>query len=161
MRGVAKKTNEMRFWQGACVVAILVTVIAFAPRAFHEAQGATQPEIIEIKERLFIAGCNDVMANPGDYKNRLVKLEGMYTPFQSAPGKTIHCVTRNSPGCCGGDGVVGFEFTWSGVLPKDNDWIEVTGSVVVKKNPYGYDTVLLKAVSVKTLNKRGREFVTN
>jgi putative membrane protein len=52
----------------------------------------------------------------------------------------------------------GFEFTWDGEMPSDNDWIEVVGTL----NKYDLDGqtyLTLKASSVTVKTERGAESV--
>ncbi|OJU09151.1 MAG: hypothetical protein BGN88_08335 [Clostridiales bacterium 43-6] len=117
--------------------------------------------IIEIKEKMFIAQCNDIYMNPGEYKGKTVKLEGFCDRYTDPDTKkTGYYVIRNGPGCCGNDGVAGFEFTFAGTYPEKDEWLEVIGTIELITVD-DYTTVLIKADSVKVLTKRGAEFVQN
>ena len=117
--------------------------------------------IIEIKERMFINQCNDVYLNPDDYRGKLIKLEGIYDGFtDEETGEKLNFVFRYGPGCCGYDGVAGFEFNYIGNLPNPQDWIEVVGVVEILDID-NYETVRLNAISLNVLDKRGKEFVAN
>ncbi|MEI0517606.1 hypothetical protein R4K54_09950 [Brachyspira murdochii] len=117
--------------------------------------------IIEIKERMFINQCNDVYLNPDDYRGKLIKLEGIYDGFtDEETGEKLNFVFRYGPGCCGYDGVAGFEFNYNGTIPNPQDWIEVVGVVEILEID-NYETVRLNAVSLNVLDKRGKEFVAN
>lgn len=117
--------------------------------------------IIEIKERMFINQCNDVYLNPDDYRGKVIKLEGIYDGFtDEETGEKLNFVFRYGPGCCGYDGVAGFEFNYNGNIPNPQDWIEVVGVVEILEID-NYETVRLNAISLNVLNKRGKEFVAN
>ena len=117
--------------------------------------------VIEIKERMFINQCNDVYLNPDDYKGKLIKLEGIYDGFiDEETGEKLNFVFRYGPGCCGYDGVAGFEFNYNGNIPNPQDWIEVVGVVEILEID-NYETVRLNALSLNVLDKRGKEFVAN
>ena len=117
--------------------------------------------MVDITEKLFIAQCNDVYLNPDDYQGKAIRLEGMYQFYANTQsGKTYHYVVRNGPGCCGADGSAGFEFVYDGVPPKENDWIEVIGTV--EKMTIGdSEYIVLRAGSITVKQERGAEFVSN
>ncbi|WP_295158050.1 hypothetical protein [uncultured Brachyspira sp.] len=122
---------------------------------------ADMNNIIEIKERMFINQCNDIYLNPDDYRGKLIKLEGIYDGFtDDETGEKLNFVFRYGPGCCGYDGVAGFEFNYNGSIPNPQDWIEIVGIVEVLEID-NYETIRLNAVSLNVLNKRGKEFVAN
>lgn len=117
--------------------------------------------IIEIKERMFVQQCNDIYLNPDEYKDKIIKIEGMYDEYDSFTGDEKYSyVVRYGPGCCGDDGLVGFEFIYDGDIPKVNDWIQVLGTLdTVDEGDYEY--IVLKALEVNVLDVRGEEFVVN
>jgi len=119
----------------------------------------SEEDIVEIKEKMFIAQINDIYLNPDDYKGKKIRLEGFHDIVE-ADGETVHGVIRNGPGCCGNDGVAGFEFVWDGEYPKENEWLRVTGYIEII-NEDGYDYLYLKATEVEVLEERGAEFVTD
>ncbi|WP_300367369.1 hypothetical protein [Brachyspira sp.] len=117
--------------------------------------------VIEIKERMFINQCNDIYLNPDDYRGKLVKLEGIYDGFtDEKTGEKLNFVFRYGPGCCGYDGVAGFEFNYNGNIPNPQDWIEIVGVVEILDID-NYETIRLNAISLNVLDKRGKEFVAN
>lgn len=117
--------------------------------------------VIEIKERMFINQCNDVYLNPDDYRGKIIKLQGIYDGFtDKETGEKLNFVFRYGPGCCGYDGVAGFEFDYKGNIPNPQDWIEVVGVVEILEID-NYETVRLNAISLNVLDKRGKEFVAN
>lgn len=117
--------------------------------------------IIEIRERMFINQCNDIYLNPDDYRGKVIKLEGIYDGFvDKETGEKLNFVFRYGPGCCGYDGVAGFEFNYNGNIPNPQDWIEVVGVAEILEID-NYETVRLNAISLNVLDKRGKEFVAN
>lgn len=117
-----------------------------------------EENIIEIKEKMFIAQCNDIYLNPKDYEGKTIKLEGIYDESTDPETKEkFHFVMRNGPGCCGNDGVAGFQFKYSGSMPKVNDWVEAIGTIeTVDENDY----VILNVTKLTVLKVRGAEFVS-
>lgn len=122
---------------------------------------ANAGEVLEIREKMFIAQCNDVYLNPQEYMGKAIKLEGIYDKYTDVEGgKAYNYVIRYGPGCCGNDGTAGFEFLYDGDLPELGDWIEAIGTVeTVTENDYEY--VVLRLSSLRVLTTRGAEFVTN
>lgn len=121
----------------------------------------TDAEVVEIKEKMFIQQCNDVFLNPADYSGKIIKLEGLYDEYvDEETGETYHIIYRNTPGCCGADGAIGFSFTYEGEIPEPNDWIKVSGIAEVIKTD-GYDDVILHLTALEVTDQRGKEFVTN
>ena len=124
-----------------------------------ESAASDQPTI-ELTETMYVTYINEIYTNYDDYIGRTVKLEGMYTSEYYEPSDaTYYYVYRVGPGCCGNDGsMCGFEFTWDGEMPKDNDWIEVVGTL----NKYDLDGqtyLTIKASSVTVKTERGAENV--
>ena len=133
-------------------VAILILTVAGA------AAGA---EIVEIKEKMFIQQCYDIMFNPDEYLGKTVKLEGIYKTFRFMVGgvqEDTHYVYRKAPGCCGDDGMVGFRFYPEDCpIPEQYAWVEATGKVEVTEE----EMVVLRLSGLKVMDKRGAEFVKN
>ena len=131
------------------------------PKSTAAAQALPELPMVDITEKMFIAQCNDVYLNPDEYLGKVLRLEGMYDNFTDpSDGTVYHYVLRNSPGCCGADGTIGFEFLYDGETPQLNDWIEVIGTVekmTVGESEY----IALRAVKVTVLDVRGAEFVNN
>jgi len=120
-------------------------------------------KIIEIKEKMFITQVNDVYLNPKDYLGKTIKLEGIFKNDQSFDGEQYFFVLRYGPGCCGYDGVAGFEVKWDDSkkhpYPKVDSWVESTG-VLKQYDADGYDQYLyLDLISLNVLDKRGAETV--
>ncbi|MDR0599361.1 MAG: metal ABC transporter permease [Treponema sp.] len=131
-------------------------------------------EIIEIKEKMFIAQTNDIYLNPDDYVGKTIKVEGIFKTDSYADMSRFFCfVLRNGPGCCGNDGSVGFEVSWpeaAGVnsaaplagghrYPPPGQWVEAVGTLAYYEEE-GYPYLYLALASLKTKSKRGAEFVS-
>jgi uncharacterized membrane protein YcgQ (UPF0703/DUF1980 family) len=125
---------------------------------------ARAPEVdgvIEIREKMFIAQCNDIYLNPDEYLGKTVRIEGMYSEYAEEGGDVYYSVARLGPGCCGNDGVAGFEFT-SPDLPdcELDDWICVEGVITPMTYDDGYETVIIGDAVVTLKAERGAEFVS-
>ena len=115
---------------------------------------------VNITEKMYVTYINEVYTNVDDYIGKTIQIEGMFEAYYAEETKTTYYyVYRTGPGCCGNDGsMCGFEFTWSGEMPKGNDWIQVIGTL--RTYTEGEDTYLtLDAQSVTVLEKRGAETV--
>jgi hypothetical protein len=117
--------------------------------------------VIEIREKLFIAQCNDIYLNPDEYIGRRVRIEGMYYEYVEEGGAVYYSVTRLGPGCCGNDGVAGFEFTCDAPPEcEPDDWISVEGVITPYTYDDGYESVVIGDASVTVKTERGEEYVS-
>jgi uncharacterized membrane protein YcgQ (UPF0703/DUF1980 family) len=116
-------------------------------------------EIIEIKEKMFIAQTNDVYFNAQDYLGKTIKYEGILQKhIVPEAGATYYSVIRYGPGCCGIDANAGFEVSWEREYPAQNDWVEAVGVLeVYDEDGYKYLRLALKSLTV--LATRGAEYV--
>jgi uncharacterized membrane protein YcgQ (UPF0703/DUF1980 family) len=121
----------------------------------------TNKEIIEIKEKMFIAQTNDVYLNAEDYLGKTIKLEGLFKQ-DDGYGKTYSFVIRYGPGCCGYDGTAGFEVAWTNEknrkYPAVDSWVEATG-VLKTYQEDSMQYLYLDLASLNVLSKRGAETV--
>lgn len=116
-------------------------------------------DTIEITEKLFIAQTNDIYVNTDEYIGKTIKYEGIFTSFEyEETGNTYYYVIRYGPGCCGYDANAGFEVTWSGDYPNQNDWVEAVG-VLEEYEEDGYNYLRLNLSSLTVLDTRGEEYV--
>jgi uncharacterized membrane protein YcgQ (UPF0703/DUF1980 family) len=118
--------------------------------------------LVEIKEKRFIAQCNDILLNPARYTGRKIRIEGMFSAYDDGTGTVRYWVTRNSPGCCGADGVVGFEFR-AQQAPDclENDWIVVEGGIAEEESEYYSSNIFIRDATVTVKTERGAEFVAS
>ncbi|MCR1900154.1 hypothetical protein NSA47_14395 [Irregularibacter muris] len=118
-------------------------------------------EVIEIKEKMFIAQTNDIYLNGEDYLGKTIKYEGIFDLFTwEETGETYYYVIRYGPGCCGTDGDAGFEVTWDGEYPNQNDWVEAVG-ILETYEESGHQYLRLRLSSLKVLPTRGAEYVSH
>ena len=75
-------------------------------------------------------------------------------------GETIYAVGRSTFGCCGDDGFAGFIIEYDGVVPEEDEWIGIVGTLAVRNTQQGqqYPVVVVDELTVK--QERGLEFVT-
>jgi len=155
--GRKKQVNKNFF-----ITVIIIIVIAFFLAGCSKIKKAenSNDNIVEIKEKMFVTQVNDVYLNPEDYLGKTIKLEGVFKNEKSYDGEQYCFVIRYGPGCCGNDGIVGFEIKWdednAKPYPKDDSWVESTG-VLKQYEVEGY--LYLDLISLNVLNKRGAETV--
>jgi putative membrane protein len=118
-------------------------------------------DIVEIGEKMFIAQVNDIYLNADDYLGKKIKLEGVFK--QSTGEEPYYFVIRYGPGCCGNDGLVGFEVAWdkekAKPYPADDSWVEAEG-VLKSYEEEGFQLSYIDLTSLNVLAKRGAETVT-
>jgi zinc transport system permease protein len=143
--------------------------ISFLP-ASETVSGAgkegTPGPVVEIKEKMFISQTNDVYLNAEDYLGRIIKLEGLFKREQYLEEGAAYCfVLRYGPGCCGNDGNAGFEVAWDTPeggepeYPAEDEWVEAVGTLKNYEED-GYPYLYLSLSSLRVLEERGAEFVT-
>ena len=115
--------------------------------------------IVEIKDNYFIESTNDVYVNLEDYIGKTIKMQGLIYSYQDNNGDFCYAVVRNTPGCCGSDGLAGLDIRYDGDYPKENTWVEVEG-VVGKDIVFGSEIPAIQVTSLKETEK-GITFVTN
>jgi putative membrane protein len=123
-------------------------------------ENTQEGEVIEITEKMYVTFINDIYTNTEDYLGKTISIEGMFTSSYFVDTyTTYYYVYRVGPGCCGNDGnMCGFEFTFEGDMPADNDWISVVGTLEeYEENGVTYLTI--KADQVMVMEERGEEVV--
>ncbi len=143
---------------------ILTAIIIPALAVLFCVTGCTKKnasDVVEIGEKMFIAQINDIYLNANDYYGKTIKLEGVFK--KSTGEEPYYFVLRYGPGCCGNDGLVGFEVSWdkenAQPYPDDNSWVEAQG--VLKSYDFkGYQLSYIDLSSLNVLAKRGSETVT-
>ena len=125
------------------------------------------PADLEIREKMFIAQVNDIYLNSEDYLGKTIRLEGLFK-YAQADDRAYCFVIRNGPGCCGDDGQVGFEVSWTvpgqpsvGVTrayPRVDDWVVAQG-VLKEYDEFGFPFLYLALSDLKVLDERGEAFV--
>ena len=118
--------------------------LAFLFCHFGEASAQTAKKYCSIKDRLFVQQINDIRLNPQNYKDQIIQIEGFFMEYRDQE----YIVYRNTAGCCGADGMVGFEFKYKGgkLNFKQGEWVLVEGQVAKGKIYDKY--IYLEATSV-------------
>jgi len=120
-----------------------------------------KPKLVDITEKMYVTYINEIYTNTKDYIGDTIRLEGMFSAQYYEPtDTTYYYVYRVGPGCCGNDGAMcGFEFSYHGEMPEENDWIRVTGTLGTYEEE-GITYLTLDAQSVEILDARGAETVS-
>ena len=128
-------------------------------RKSTETVNADTENILEITDNYFIEQTNDVYLNLEDYVGKTIKIQGLIYSYEDTNGDICYAVVRNTPGCCGNDGLAGLDIRYTEDYPEENTWVEVVGVM-------GKDTVFdseIPAIQVTSLQEteKGTTFVTN
>ena len=115
--------------------------------------------MIEITDNFFIEQITDLSINLEDYIGKTIKIEGLIYSYEDYNGDICYAVVRNTPGCCGSDGLAGLDIRYFEDYPSEDTWVEIIGVV-------GTDVVFgskIPAIHVETMNVKeaGVTFVTN
>jgi len=104
------------------VILFLIIVLLFTACANSE-------DVLVIGERFFVTEIMEIYLNSDDYLGRTIQYEGLFrTAYWETQGIYFHYVSRRTYGCCGDDGIVGFEVYLDGAEPfSDNACVEVFG----------------------------------
>ena len=119
-------------------------------------------DVVEIKEKMFIAQTNEIYINTKDYIGKTIIYEGIFHEAASGDGggRKYRYVIRYGPGCCPGDvSAAGFEVVWDKGYPKHNDWVKAAG-VLEQYDDNGIPALRLALKSLTVLTVRGKERVT-
>ena len=115
-----------------------------------------QKDIVRITEKMYLTYVNEIYINPKSYLKKTIEIEGMFS-FEQYEGKTYNYVYRIGPGCCGNDGAMcGFEFITEETLPKEKDWIKVSGRLEEYEEA-GQMYLRLEDCTVTVMEQRGKE----
>ncbi|MDR2670240.1 MAG: hypothetical protein LBC26_00760 [Oscillospiraceae bacterium] len=141
-----------------------VTPAPAAPSPLHAVVlPAPVGDVVEIREKLFIAQTNDIYLNAEDYLGKTLRYEGFFDEYiDEFTGNVYRLVLRNGPGCCGYDQSAGFEVIWDQErdYPALNDWVAVTG-VLETYDEDGAAYLRVRLTDLEVLDVRGAEYVEN
>ncbi|MCL2368213.1 MAG: hypothetical protein FWC72_04380 [Oscillospiraceae bacterium] len=116
-------------------------------------------EIVEIEDRFFLTQVNHIRRNADDYVGRTIRYEGMFETFHWPATGDFYMVFRHTRGCCGDDGIVGYEVYLGDIEPfAPNTWVEVVG-VLEWYEVDDLSILRVVATSITELAERGQELV--
>ena len=142
----------------------LTTTTSTVADTDNEQSAQTSPKKLNVKtvkitDNFFIEQINDVLMNMEDYLNQTIIIEGLMYSYTDEDGVEIHAVVRNTPGCCGNDGLAGLYISYDQTYPADDTWVEVIGTI----RHSSYYNNNLPEIKVKSITPKptGKTFVTN
>ena len=113
-----------------------------------------------ITDNYFIEQTNDIFYNTDDYIDKTIKIAGLiYTYEDYTSGETYYAVVRNTPGCCGNDGLAGLDIRYDGEYPEEDTWVEIVGTIKTDVVA-GEEIPAIQVISLKE-TEEGTTFVTN
>ncbi|MCL2856943.1 MAG: hypothetical protein FWE19_04360 [Oscillospiraceae bacterium] len=116
-------------------------------------------DILYIGERFFLTQINQIFMNRERYLGRTIRYEGMFYSMHWEE-YTYHFVIRNTHGCCGPDGMIGFDVALGEFDPfPDNTWVEVTGVLDEFEFSEWYNMLIINVTSIVEMPERGLEFI--
>ena len=149
-----------KLWIG---LAILILALLFSACTDADDRVADEGDVVEISERFFITGWENIHLNAAQYIGRTIRYEGMFRTLQwPDTNEDFYKIYRYVPGCCSPDDSqsIGFIVDLNNIDPLENNtWVEVTGTLEV----YERNAVPRLRVNVTNLTQpavRGAEFVT-
>ena len=128
-------------------------------RKSTEKAKADTNNMVEITDNFFIEQTNDLYINLNDYIGKTIKIEGLIYSYEDSNGDICYAVVRNTPGCCGSDGLAGLDIRYDEEYPEGDTWVEVIG-VVGTDTMYGSKIPAIQVSEMK-VKERGTTFVTN
>ena len=148
----------------AFIALITVGVFAISNKASETAEKSQDIEkssdVLEITDNYFIEQTNDIFYNTDDYIDKTIKIEGLiYTYEDYQAEKTYYTVVRNTPGCCGNDGLAGLDIRYDGEYPEEDTWVEVIGTIKTDVVS-GEEIPAIQVTSIQE-KEEGTTFVTN
>lgn len=150
------------------VLIVFIGIIVFAAininkKASNTAdnnKNASTDNVLEITDNYFIEQTNDIFYNTDDYIDKTIKIAGLiYTYEDYNTGDTFYAVVRNTPGCCGNDGLAGLDIRYDGEYPEEDTWVEIVGTIKTDVVA-GEEIPAIKVTSLKE-TEEGTTFVTN
>ena len=159
--------NKKKFLMiGVLIVFIGIIVFATininkkATQTADNNKNADTENVMEITDNYFIEQTNDIFYNTDDYIDKTIKIAGLiynYEDYNS--GETYYAVVRNTPGCCGNDGLAGLDIRYDGEYPEENTWVEIVGTIKTDVVA-GEEIPAIKVTSIQE-TEEGTTFVTN
>lgn len=128
-------------------------------RTSEESPNVDLNNMVVITDNFFIQQTNDIYINPKNYIGKTIKIEGLVYSYEETSGDICYAVVRNTPGCCGSDGLAGIDIRYNKDYPELDKWIEVVG--VIGSDIVDGENIPVILVSSITEKEAGKTFVTN
>lgn len=142
------------------IVFATINVSKKATQTADNNKNADTENVMEITDNYFIEQTNDIFYNTDDYIDKTIKIAGLiYTYEDYNSGETYYAVVRNTPGCCGNDGLAGLDIRYDGEYPEENTWVEIVGTI--KTDVVAGEEIPAVQVTSIQETEEGTTFVTN
>ena len=113
---------------------------------------------VVITDSYFIQSTNDIYLNIDNYIGKTIKMEGLIYEYKDYNNGSHIAVVRNSPGCCGNDGLAGLDIEYGNCLG-NGTWVEIVGTI--KESIIDNQRVPVIEVTSMIQKPEGKTFVTN
>ena len=113
---------------------------------------------VVITDSYFIQSTNDIYLNIDSYIGKTIKMEGLIYEYKDYNDENHIAVVRNSPGCCGNDGLAGLDIEYSNCL-SNGTWVEIVGPI--KDAVICNKRAPIIEVTSMVQKPEGKTFVTN
>ena len=139
------------------LVAIVLALLILAGCAGSGNGGST--DVLLIEDRFFVRQVDQIFADRQAYLGRTIRYEGIFVSTRFGE-RDFYFVIRGTHGCCGADGIIGFEVLLGDDIspPPDEAWVEVVG-VLEEVEDEVRMALVLNTTSLTELDVRGMEFV--
>ena len=145
------------------LITIIILLSFIIPGCSRTEKEAAQPNIMEIREAMFMTHINHIYTNAGEHLGRVIKLEGIYLHQRQGRQEFNIVIRRTTDSCCGTPGMVGFEVAWpenqSKPFPPSESWVEATG-IFTQRTRGSSQYYFLELIEIRELQQRGLEFVS-
>lgn len=131
----------------------------YTERRISKASSVEGKKINSIGDSFFIEATNDVYYNLKEYLGKAISIQGYVDQYIGQNGDVCYAVVRNTPGCCGADGLAGLDIRCAGEYPNTGLWVEATG--IVETDPYSRENYPVIFVSEIKETEITVPFVTN
>ena len=85
----------------------------------------SEDDIFTIDERFFVLQMDEIFLNSSRFVGRTIRYEGFFGSMQIGDEPAFYYVARTTFGCCGADGLIGFEVVLGAIEPvADDAWVE-------------------------------------
>lgn len=113
---------------------------------------------LEINDNYFIININEVYLNYKDYEGKSVSYEGFIYYDQ----KYNAMIVSRYYYCCGDDSyITGMECKYDGEKPQENQWVKVTGTIMINSETPSNIYPYVKVDTLEILDKEGEKYVYN
>lgn len=153
-----RKGDKMKKIKLSLLLILLFSLLDFTDVIAMENLMAENREVLNVNEESFLTQVEEIYRNAEKFQGQLVNIQGFIYSCKNNQGD-FYYVVRKSPGCCGNDGLTGFEIIGDIDYPDDNQWVDVSGKITIDEDENG-KYLYIKVDNIEEKNERGLEFVS-